>query len=528
MSRNLARRRKAGGPTEESAAKRIKPVDLDQHIDSEEDDDDDDNLQASSSEDEQEDLATKKVRLAKQFLERLEKQETESESEESGVDDDKDDDDDDDRIGRRLQRQRLKREGTFQRDVANKVEKRLQALEASTIIDSDTTNQDTAKAPSSQAWIDAGHVQLLRGHDLTPTSVALWQDGTRAISGAKDHSVLLWDVEHGKKLSVMCPHWRKETDGAHRRTEGQVLSVACSDDGRYAAVGSRDALVRIFDVRTEKMIQEFKGHKGPVTDLAFRTNSLQLFSASEDRCIRHYNLQEMMYMETLYGHQFAVTAIDCHHKERPISVGRDRTARAWKLAEDTHLIFRGGSRIQNAESISLIKDDWFLTGHEDGNLSLWYTEKKRAVAVHPAAHGTTPEGLGRGVVSVRSLYGSDICATGSCDGYLRLWKVQTGSNPSDRGLTPLSTKIPLDGYLNSIAMGPKARFAVVAKGQEHRLGRWNPIKGAKNRLAIVKLYPDQMANESDDDDDDENDDEEQPSKDAGGSNEESSSDEDSE
>ena len=208
-----------------------------------------------------------------------------------------------------------------------------------------------------------------------------------------------------------------------------------------------------------------------------------------------------------------------------MSVGRDRTARGWKLAEDTHLIYRGGSRIQSAESISLIKDDWFLTGHEDGNLSLWYTEKKKAVAVQPAAHGTTPEGLGRGVVSVRSLYGSDVCATGSNDGYLRLWKVQTGSTNSERGLSPLDAKIPLDGYINSIAMGPKVRFAVVAKGQEHRLGRWNPVKRAKNRLAIVKLYTDQVADDEEKDESKEEGEEKGPQSDA--SENDSSNDDDS-
>lgn len=488
MSRNSAKRRKAG-PVEESAAKRVKPVDLDQQIDSEDEDESENEHYSSNDEEEREDLATRKVRIAKEYLQRIEKEESESESDASDEDDQ---DVGDDRIGRRLQRQRLKREGTFEREVANKLEKRVKALEAKV----DTT---TSTASASQAWVEAGNVQLLRGHDLTPTSVALFRDGERAVSGAKDHSVLLWDIEHTKKLSILCPHWRKEKDGADRRTAGQVLAVACSDDGRYAAVGSRDSLVRIFDIRAEKMIQEFKGHKGPVTDLAFRTNSLQLFSASEDRCIRHYNLQEMMYMETLYGHQFGVTSIDCHHKERPVSVGRDRTARAWKLAEDTHLIYRGGSRVQSVESVSLIKDDWFLTGHEDGNLSLWYTEKKKTVAVQPAAHGATAEGLGRGVVSVRSLYGSDVCATGSNDGYLRLWKVQTGTSNSERGLTPLEAKIPLDGFINSIAMGPKARFAVVAKGQEHRLGRWNPVKRAKNRLAIVSLYTDEVPDDEGDD-----------------------------
>jgi ribosomal RNA-processing protein 9 len=491
MSRN--RRRKAT-PAEESGAKRSKPVDFDVQIASDDEDDQVEPSLESSSDEEEEDLATRKVRLAKEYLARIEKEGSssgsgeESDEDDEGEDDD-DDDDGDDRTGRLLQRARQKREGTFEEDLADKIQGRVDLL--SQQVPSAASDSSAADA-QAEAWVQAGHVQLLRGHDLALTSVALQSDGSRALSASKDHSVLLWDVERATRLATICPRWRKKNKKQPKdhRTGGQVLAVACSDDGRYAATGSRDSIVRIFDIRSSEsssLVQEFKGHKGAVTSLAFRTNSTQLFSASEDRCIRHYNLQEMMYMETLYGHQFGVSAIDCHYKERPVSVGRDRTARAWKLAEDAHLIYRGGSRIQAAESISMIKDDWFLTGHEDGNMSLWYTEKKRSVAVEAAAHGRTPEGLGRSVVSVRALYGSDFAASGSNDGYLRLWKIRTGQTISERGLTAVS-QIPLSGYLNSIALGPKGRFAVVATGQEHRLGRWNPIKHAKNRLAIVQLY----------------------------------------
>jgi WD40 repeat protein len=90
------------------------------------------------------------------------------------------------------------------------------------------------------------------------------------------------------------------------------LSVAYSDDGRLAAVGSRDAVVRIFeDVRANSkvaadgnnglqpsnMVNEFRGHKGAIPVLCFQSNTPQLFSASEDRCIRSYNLDEMMQLE---------------------------------------------------------------------------------------------------------------------------------------------------------------------------------------------------------------------------------------
>jgi ribosomal RNA-processing protein 9 len=448
--------------------------------------------ESDSEEEEEEALDAKKVRLAREYLERIDAASDDSSATE---DSDSEGDDEDERVTRKLQRDRMKREGTLERDVADKLATSVASLQAATPKSQASTEKGVAKD-----WEDAGHVQLLKGHDQTVTCVALQASGALAVSGSKDHSVLLWDVESGKQVGQLCEHWKK-TDV--NRSGGQVLAVACSDDGRYAAVGKRDATVSIFDIRTRSngrqnsnLVHKFEGHKGAVTDLAFRTQSLQLFSASEDRCIRHYNLNDMLYMETLYGHQFGVTAIDCHRKERPISVGRDRTARAWKLAEDTHLIFRGGSKIQNADCVSVLKDDWFVTGHEDGHLSLWMSDKKKAVATVEHAHGLTSDGQGNGLLSVATLQGSDIAASGSNNGFLRFWKARTGKTLKERGLDPLC-QIPLHGYINGIAFGPKGKFCVAALGQEHKFGRFARVKGAKNRFAIIKL---QSAEQEEDDD----------------------------
>ena len=183
------------------------------------------------------------------------------------------------------------------------------------------------------------------------------------------------------------------TTTVNQRTAGQVWSVACSEDGRLAAVGKRDATVTIFDLRSREPVQTFRGHKGPVTSLAFGGNH-ELFSASADRCIRHYDLKDRMYLETLYGHQSGVTAIDCYStggknssNAAPVSVGTDRTARWWKLAQDSHCIYRGGARLPAADAVAALQEDWFVTGHTDGTVALWKTDKKRAVATaQPTTH----------------------------------------------------------------------------------------------------------------------------------------------
>jgi ribosomal RNA-processing protein 9 len=493
-------RRKSNAKPKEPSSKKLKNIDLgyrdhkdddddDEIVESESDDNYGDNrdsgVETSSDEEDKETVDAKRVRLAREYLKKLEEVEDSSSEE-----DDDDEEHGGDRISLRLQRERLKRDCLLERDVADVVAKGL----ASTLQLADQDVQSAAKQ-----WIDSGRATYLRGHDLTVTCVALQASGERAVSGSKDNSVILWDVETKTKLHYLSDQWKKGKM-SDSRSNGEALSVACSDDGRYAVVGRRDATVAVYDIRLSasktapSLATTFKGHKGPVTCLAFRTQSNQLFSGSEDRCIRHYSLDEMTYMETLYGHQAGVSAIDCHRKERPISVGRDRTARAWKLADDTHLIFRGGAKVSSADCISILRDDWFVTGHEDGNLSLWLTDKKKAVATIEGAHGSS-ESIGRGVASVGALKGSDLVASGSSDGYMRLWKAMMGQTIEERGIEPVG-KIPVHGYINDIAVGPKARFCVVAIGQEPALGRWSRVANAKNRFGIVQLR------RSDDDDED--------------------------
>ena len=77
---------------------------------------------------------------------------------------------------------------------------------------------------------------------------------------------------------------------------------------------------------------------------------------------------------------------------------------------------------------------------------------------------------------------TDLFATGSCDGYIRLWKADT----TKQSITPVLT-IPMAGYVNSLAFAHSGKFLIAGVGQEHRLGRWESIKQAKNAVYIIPL-----------------------------------------
>lgn len=44
-----------------------------------------------------------------------------------------------------------------------------------------------------------------------------------------------------------------------------------------------------------------------------------------------------------------------------------------------------------------------------------------------------------------------------------------------------------DGFVNAMAFAPSGKFLVAGIGQDHRLGRWQRIKKAKNGVRIILL-----------------------------------------
>ena len=314
----------------------------------------------------------------------------------------------------------------------------------------------------------------------------------------------MWDLESASRR-VLRPSWSRATHGTEQCSKGEILAVAVTSDGRYVASGGRDCIVRVYDTRTSTAaIRAFPGHRDAVTSLAFRRDSYSLFSGSMDRCLKHWDLNEMGYLETLFGHQDAVTSVDCWTKERPVSASSDRTCRVWKIAEETHLVFRGQK--SSADHINILTDDGFLSGGQDGSLYLWKETQKKPIAHVLAAHGH--DGVNpRWICGLGSVKMSDYAASGSHDGNIRLWNVSQETKKIEQ-----VNAIALDGFINAIAISP--RIIIAGTGREHRLGRWWCLKGNRNKVTAIRLPEDLSAhnaggNDFDDDEEEDEEDEEE-------------------
>ena len=90
----------------------------------------------------------------------------------------------------------------------------------------------------------------LRGHEGAVNCVHASKDGTRLVSGGDDQTVRVWDVKTGKLVSTMSGH------------DDRVLSVCFSPDGKKIASGARDKTVRIWDAATGAPVgSPLRGHR---------------------------------------------------------------------------------------------------------------------------------------------------------------------------------------------------------------------------------------------------------------------------
>ena len=307
----------------------------------------------------------------------------------------------------------------------------------------------------------------------------------------------------------------------------------------------------------------FTQHRDAVTSLAFRRGTNQLYSSSKDRTIKTWSLNELAYVETLFGHQDEVVDVAALAQERCLSVGaRDRTARLWKVIEETQLVFRGGGGERKTrkldkdrpagptfiegsiDRVAMIDEEVFVTGSDNGSLSLWTIHKKKPVFTVAVAHGIDPAlkpeeasaeqdpdpkvpspPQPRWITALATVPYSDLIVSGSWDGWIRVWKVsedkrrieaigevgnvkgvdgmgdETGDVPmtngnSKTGFGSVETGVEeeqlIRGFINDISVlergdrGKDGLCIVAAVGREHRLGRWKKMRG-KNGAVVFEV-----------------------------------------
>lgn len=323
-------------------------------------------------------------------------------------------------------------------------------------------------------------------HKLPVTTLCVSNDGQTLFSGSKGNCVVRWDMSDPSNIpsTGSITLTRTKSDESSTKLKIPKISITClalSTDHKYLAIGETSHIIHIYCPKTLTLLSKLKDHRGAITALVFRKDSHDLFSASKDRSVNVWSLDEMAKIETLYGHQSPITDIDALVRERAItSGGNDASIRIWKVDEESQLVYNAHSG-HNVDHVKLINEENFLSGGDDGSLCLWSALKKRPLATQPLAHGQSVNGEANWITAIATLINSDLVASGSNDGFIRLWSIE-----GFRRLRQV-VQIPVKGFVNGLQFNRDGTALIAALAQEHKNGRWWHDKEAKNCIQVIPL-----------------------------------------
>jgi len=205
--------------------------------------------------------------------------------------------------------------------------------------------------------------------------------------------------------------------------KGWVHSLAISPDGTWAASGSEDMTVRIWDLETGRRLATLEGHTDQVRSVAITPDGMRILSGSVDKTVRIWEAGSWRKLAKLDGHTGDVwSVIALRDNARALSCGFDKTLRLWDLATGKCLkaIACGTERADEVFSVDVHPaGTQALSGHRDGRVRLWNLETGQCSATLKGHSGI--------VKSVRITPDGRIAVSGSDDTTVKIWDLEAGA-----------------------------------------------------------------------------------------------------
>jgi len=148
-------------------------------------------------------------------------------------------------------------------------------------------------APDTQIRIwDVGTsqtLQLLTPHTAAVTGLSLHATGDYLLSASLDHSWAFTDIRAGR---LLC----KVTDTA---APSPLTAAQFHPDGLILGTGTKDSIIKIWDLKERSNVANFPGHAGPISSIAFSENGYYLATAADDCTVRLWDLRKLRNFKTI-------------------------------------------------------------------------------------------------------------------------------------------------------------------------------------------------------------------------------------
>ncbi len=164
-------------------------------------------------------------------------------------------------------------------------------------------------------------------------------------------------------IAARVPGLVQKGEDVHRLIWGGVhcYNTAFSPDGRTFLVGGDGSTLRLYEVKTGKLLHELSGHTHWTQHAVFLPDGKQALSASIDGTLRLWCLKAGKEVRKFGSHAGGAYSVDVSRDGKwAVSGGADRTLRLWDVAR--------GKEVRKFE------------GHTDGCMALFTPDGKRILS----------------------------------------------------------------------------------------------------------------------------------------------------
>ncbi|TPX66522.1 hypothetical protein CcCBS67573_g07802 [Chytriomyces confervae] len=315
-----------------------------------------------------------------------------------------------------------------------------------------TTIISGSKDQTLKLWdVQTGECQAtLEGHKNDVNAVAITPDGKLIISGSSDETIKVWNLETKTCIATMEP-WRAEVE--MKKDGGTVHSVAITPDGKTIIAGLKDEIIQMWDIATRKWICTLQGHTESVTSVAITPDGKTIISGSEDNTVKVWNSETKLCDETLESEDLRVFSVATTPDSKSIVYGSECGAiMLWDIqTEESKAIPEGHT--DRVVSVAVTPDGKTIvsTSH-DWTVKMWDIQTQ-------TCNATTQGGIGK-PQSVAVTPDGKTVVFGSDDHTVKIWYTQMGAEkekPKMGFFTPLN--MTADGK-NAIADDGKGNILV--------------------------------------------------------------------